>query len=152
MFSGVILDIWTTWVIAMRDYGMEKNPTLTPLIKHSLIWIPIYLSCRPVLVPFIPGICRFGFSIYFGFMGLFFGLNNLGGILYGNFFLVDMFGFPALQGTCIFFAITAFIWMVRSRANNAQERNRHIITALIWIGIFVVLELGFLAIGRITSY
>ena len=148
MFAGTILDTWTTWVDASRHYGFEQNPTLAPLIRHSLIWIPIYLLCRPVLVPLLPEICRFGFGVYFGFAGLVFGANNLAGIFYGRYFLIEALGFPVLQATCVLFAIIVFIWKLSRQVSNAQKRKEHIITALRWIGIFVLLELGFFAAGR----
>src|SRR5689334_16248839 len=98
MFAGTIFDTWTTWVVVSRHYGVELNPVLAPLIRHSLVWIPIVLLSLPLLVPLLPEICRFVFGVYFGVAGLLFGANNLGGILYGRYFLVDMFGFPAVQG------------------------------------------------------
>jgi hypothetical protein len=150
MFAGTILDTWTTWVFVSRHYGFEMNPILAPLIRHSLIWIPIYLLCRPLLVPFLPEICRLAFAVYFGLGGLLFGSNNLSGILYGRYFLMDVVSFPVAQGTCVLVAITAFIWMLWRRVGNAQERKQHIITALRWIGIFMLLELGFFAAGRLA--
>jgi hypothetical protein len=149
MFAGSILDTWTTWVVVSRHYGYEMNPTLAPLIPHSLIWIPIYLLSRPLLVPLLPEICRFGFCVYFGLTGLLGGANNLAGILYGRFFLMDTFGFQMPQVAYALIAIIVFIWMLWRRVGNAQERKRQIITALRWIGIFVLIELGFFAAGRL---
>ena len=125
------------------------NPILAPLIRHSLIWIPIYLLCHPLLVPLLPEICRFGFGVYFGLAGLLFGANNLAGIFYGRYFLMEVFGFRALQGACVLFAIAVFIWRLWRRVGNAQKRKQHIITASRWIGIFVLLELGFFAAGKL---
>lgn len=149
MFAGAILDAWTTWIVISRHYGFELNPILAPLIRHSLIWIPIYLLCRPLLVPLLPEICRFGFGVYFGLTGLLFGANNLTGIFYGRYFLMEAFGFPAVQGTCVLLAITVFIWRVWKHAGDARERKSHILTGLCWIGIFILLELGFFAAGRL---
>jgi hypothetical protein len=150
MFAATILDVWTTWALVSRNYGVELNPTLAPMIRHSLIWIPIYLLCHPLLVRLLPEMSRFGFGVYFAFAGLLFGLNNLAGILYGRYFLIETFGFPASQGICMSFGIAVFIWKLRGHASNAQEKKRHVMTALCWIGIFVLLELVFLAASRLA--
>jgi hypothetical protein len=150
MFAGVILDTLTTWAFVSQHRGFEQNPILAPLTRHSLIWIPIYLLCRPLLVPLLPDLCRFGFGVYFGLAGLLFGANNLAGSFFGRYFLVEMFGFQALQGACILFAIVVFIWAVCRHASTTQERKRHIMVGLCWIGVFVLIELGFLAAGRLA--
>jgi len=150
MFAGVILDTLTTWAMVSNHRGFEQNPILVPLIRHSVIWIPIYLLCRPLLVPLLPELCRSAFSVYFGFDGLSGGVNNLTGILYGRYLLVDTFGFPALQVASVLIAITVFIWGLWRHASNAQERKHHVITGLCWIGIFVLLELVFFAVGRLA--
>jgi hypothetical protein len=150
MFAGSILDAWTTWVFASRPYGFEQNPTLAPLLRHSLMWIPIYLLCPPLMVPLLPEVCRLGFTVYFGFAGFVFGVNNLSGIFYGRYFLIDLLGFAVLQGSCILFGLTVFIWTVWKHAGNAQERMLHIITGICCIGLFLLLELGFFVIGRVA--
>src|SRR5262245_22824365 len=66
MLAGSILDVCSTWVVVSRPHGFELNPVLGPLIRHSLVWIPIYLLCRPLLVPLLPEMCRLGFGIFFG--------------------------------------------------------------------------------------
>lgn len=149
MFAGSILDAWTTWVVISRQYGFEMNPILAPLIRHSLIWIPIYLLSHPLLVPLLPECCRLAFAVYFGLAGLLFGANNLAGILYGRYFLMEAFGFQAPHVACALIAILVFIWTLWRRASNAQERKQHILTALRWLGIFALLELGFFAAGRL---
>ena len=150
MFACVILDVLTTWTMVSQHRGFEQNPVLFPLIRHSLIWIPIYLLCRPMFVPFLPALCRSAFSIYFGLDGLAGGVNNLTGILYGRYFLMDTFGFPALQATSILIAVAVFIWGIWRQASNIQERKHQIITGLCWVGIFLLLELVFFAAGRIA--
>ena len=149
MFAGTILDAWTTWVFISRHYGFELNPVLAPLIRHSLIWIPFYLLCHPLLVPLTPEFCRPAFGIYFGLAGLLSGANNAAGIFYGHYFLMEMFSFEALQGACALIALMVFVWTLWRRATTAPERKRHILTALCWIGIFALLELGFFAAGRL---
>jgi hypothetical protein len=149
MFAGAILDAWTTWIVVSRRHGFELNPTLAPLIRHSLIWIPIYLLCRPLLVPLVPECCRPAFGVYFGLTGLLGGANNLAGILCGRYFLMEAFGFQAPHVACALIAITVFIRTLWRRAGNAQERKQHILTAFCWIGMFVLLELGFFAAGRL---
>lgn len=148
MFAGTLLDVWTTWITVSRHHGFEMNPSLAPLIRHSLIWIPIYFLCRPLLVPLLPEMCRFGFGVYFGFAGLLFGVNNFAGIFFRRHFLVNTFGFPALQGACVVFAIVVFILKVWRRASSVAERKHHIEMGLRWIGVFVLLELGFFVAGR----
>ena len=134
MFAGVILDTWTTWAFVSQNRGFEQNPILAPLTRHSPIWIPIYLLCRPLLVPFLPELCRFGFSVYFGLMSSLTGANNLAGSFYGRYFLIEVFGFQTLQGTCILFAVVVFIWAVWRHTNNAEERKQqnHDGTLLDW--------------------
>jgi hypothetical protein len=150
MFAAVILDTCTTWFFVSHHCGVEKNPTLAPLVRHSLIWIPIYLLCRPLMVPFIPDTCRFAFSIYFGLQGLLFGLNNLSGILCGRYFLVDQVGSPAVHGACLLFSITVFIWRFSETANNEQDWQPQLLAGLRWLAIFMLLELGFFAVGRLA--
>lgn len=150
MFAGVILDTWTTYFFVSRNCGFELNPILAPLIRYSLIWIPIYFLCRPLVVLLLPEFCRSGFSVYFGFNGLLGGINNLSGILYGNYFLTDTFGFLTLQVTSAVIAIAVFVWVLWKHASTAQERKYHIIMGLYWTGIFVLMEAGFFAIGRIA--
>jgi hypothetical protein len=149
MFTGVLLDTMTTWFMVLRHRGFEQNPILAPLIRHSLIWIPIYLMCRPLLVPFLPAQCRSSFGIFYGFEGLLFGINNLAGILYHHYFLVDRFGYSELEWTCVTIAVAVFAWVMWRRARNARERTHSIVAGLSWIGIFVLLELCFFAAGRI---
>ena len=150
MFASVILDTLTTWVMVSQHRGFEQNPILFPLIRHSLIWIPIYLLCRPLLVPFVPELCRSAFSVYFGLDGLTGGVNNLTGILYGRYFLMDTFGFPVVQGASVTIAVAVFVWGLCRRASSVQERKHHIIVGLCWIGIFLLLELIFFAVGKIA--
>jgi hypothetical protein len=149
MFAGAVLDAGTTWVFVSKHYGFEQNPILAPLVRGSLIWIPIYLLCHPLLVPLVPEICGLGFAVYFSLVGLTFGANNLAGIFYGRFFLVEVVGYEALHAACALVAINVFIWTLWRRVSDSQERKRYIITALCWIGIFVLLELGLFAAGRL---
>ena len=151
MFAGSILDAWTTWFIVSRHIGFETNPILAPLVRHSLIWIPVYLLLRPSLVPFFPDVCRFSFSIYFAFAGVVFGLNNLAGIFYGRYFLIDAIGFPFLQGICIIIGGTVFIWKIWKRGDNARDWWWHFALGLCLVGVFVLLELGFFLIGRLLA-
>ncbi len=150
MFAGALLDTWTTWVFVSRQHGFEQNPTLALLIRHSLIWIPVYLLCRPLLVPLLPEICRFGFGVYFGFMGLLFGTNNLGGIFHGHYFL-DTIGFPTAQGICLLLGVAVFVWKAW-KAGGAGEWKRSIMTGLGWTGVFVLIELAFFAAGILLSF
>jgi hypothetical protein len=152
MFAGVLLDTGTTWYFVSHHCGVEKNPTLAPLIRHSLIWIPIYLLCRPLMVPFIPDICRFAFSIYFGLQGLSFGLNNLSGILCGRYFLVDQVGSPAVHGVVLLFSIIIFVWRLSETANNEQDWQPQLLVGLRWLAIFMLLELAFFAVRRLAFH
>jgi hypothetical protein len=151
MFAGVLLDTVTTWVMVFRHRGFEQNPILAPLIRHSLVWIPIYLLCRPLLVPFLPAHCRPAFGVFYGFEGLAFGVNNLAGILYHHYFLVDRSGYTDTEWACVMVAVAVFAWGLWRRAANVQERTHSIVTGLCWVGIFILLEIGFFAAGRIPS-
>ena len=151
MFAGSILDAATTWVIVSRNIGFETNPNLALLIRHSLIWIPIYLLLGPLLVPLFPELCRFAFSVYFALAGLAFGTNNLAGIFYGRYFLIGAIGFPVLQGICIFFGVAVFIWRTWKRVGSAGDWWRDVISGLCFLGFFMLLELGFFATGRLLA-
>lgn len=148
MFAGVMLDTCTTWVFISRHLGTEMNPVLGPLARNSLLWIPFYLLCRPVAVPLLPEHCRFAFAVYFGLQGWLSGLNNLGGIFYGNYFLVDRFGFAALEGAYVIVGIAAFIWRLWRRAGDDRERLEHLLAGLFCAFIFGLLEVLFQAAGR----
>ena len=148
MFAGVVLDTCTTWVFISRHHGTEMNPVLGPLARNSLLWIPFYLLCRPVAVPLLPEHCRFAFAVYFGLQGWLFGLNNLGGILYHNYFLMDRFSFPAVEGACVIAGIAAFFWRLWRRASDDRERVEHLLAGLFCTLIFALLEVLFQAAGK----
>jgi hypothetical protein len=150
MFAAVLLDTVTSFIFVAQHRGFEQNHILASLIRHSTIWIPIYLFSQPLLVPFQPGICRFVFAFYLGLDGFLCGLNNLGGILFGHYFLVEAIGFPALQGTCVVAALAVFIWQLTRHAPDTRSKLQHLATGLFWLGIFALLQLAFLAIGHLA--
>ncbi len=149
MFAGTGLDLWTTWLVISGHYGIETNPVLAPLIRHSLIWIPIYLLSRPLLVPFLPEMCRIAFALYFAATGFLFGINNLAGVLSGDYFLVSIFGGPAVDSGCALLAVVFFGWRLCRHKGSLQHKKQHIRPGLLWLGAFGMIELGFYAAGRL---
>ncbi len=150
MIAATLLDVVTTWVIISNSYGFEANPVLAPLVRHSLFWIPVYLLCRPLLLPLLPCLCRFGFVTYFGISSLLFGVNNLSGILWGHYFLMDNFGLAPVEAACALMATAVFISKLWKVTPDIQGRRLNILVALFWIGIFALIELGFFAVGQLT--
>ena len=149
MFAGAGLDAWTTWLVVSHHYGVEANPVLAALTRCSMVWTPAYILCRPLLVPLIPEPSRAAFAFFFTVLGLLLGLNNLAGILYGHYFLVDTLGLPQVFTGCVLAAVVYFGWRLCRHTRDLQERRRHVSTGLFWIGVFGLIELGFYAAGRL---
>lgn len=143
MLAAATFDTSTTWLVISGNHGVETNPTLAPLIQHSLIWIPIYLLSRPLLVPFLPPLCRFTFALYFALAGLLFGANNLAGLLTGRYFLVDTLGFPASQAICVLLPATLFLRTLWTRTPSPPNRKHQLLTASLTLTLFLVIELAF---------
>ena len=148
MLAGVMLDSATTCVFISQNRGVELNPVLGALSQLSLAWVPIYLICRPLLVPLAPSSCRWSFCIYFGLNGLLSGLNNIDGIYTGRFFLSETIGYPALQAIGLLGGVACFIWGLSSKP---EERKAELLTAIGWVGGFILLELLFFAVGSFNQ-
>ncbi len=142
--SAALLDIVTTYLFISRGLGFEANPVCGPLFSRSLVWIPVYLLVRPLLVPFLPEIPRRTFAGYFLSIGLVGGVNNLGGILFHKFFLVDTVGFWLPLGFCVMGAIGLFIYQLR---RNPKDGFAQVKIACGFPGVCLVIEGAFYLLG-----
>jgi hypothetical protein len=144
MLAATLLDVLTTYLDSSLKLAFEMNPVLAPLIRHSLVWIPIYLLVRPLLVPLLPEIPRRAFAFYFFANGLLFGLNNLGGILFHHYFIIHTFGFWIPEGLCVFSAFGFFVYEVY---RDPENRFVQIRIASGWFAIFWMIEGAFYLLG-----
>jgi hypothetical protein len=149
MLCGASLDTVTTWWVLSHRLGREANPVAAPLFHVSLWWIPIYLLCRPLLVPFLPKIPRDAFAVFYFLLGIGCGLNNLGGILYHNYFLVRRYG---ITGITAFWVIVAcvFFLMAQRQCRGSQERLAQLKVGLRWVVCFLAIEAAFLLVSMFS--
>jgi len=144
MFAASLLDILTTYLFISLELGAEMNPVCAQLIRQSLLWIPVYLSAHPLLVPLAPEIPRRSFAVFFVASGLLFGINNLGGILFHRCFIVDTFGFWIPFGFCVLVAAAYFFYELYRHPEN---RLVPIGVMLGFLGLFLMIEGAFYVLG-----
>ena len=101
MFAAALLDVVTTYYFVSRKLGFETNPVAGSLFRKSWAWIPVYVLLRPLLVPLLPEIPRRAFAVYYPGVALLGGMNNLGGILFHHYFIIDTFGFRIPMAFCV---------------------------------------------------
>ncbi len=138
------LDSITICVFHTSRTGVITDPILAPLANHSLAWIPVYRLAVPLLIPIMPNVCRQSFAVFYLFVGLLFGINNLSGHYLGRFVFVDSIGLYPTVGICFLFASLAFCVRLASSRNTAQSFGN---TAA-WLVLAVMLQGIFFAVGR----
>ena len=144
MFAVKLLDVVTTYLLSALRLGFEMNPVCAALMRHSLLWSPVYLMAFPLVVPLLPEIPRRAFVLYFLASGLMAGLNNLGGILFHHFFIIDTFGFWMPEGFCV---AGAFVFFVYELYRSSKNRVGPVVAALACLGVLLVIEGAFYLLG-----
>lgn len=140
MFAAALLDVVTTYYFFTRKIGFESNPVAAPLFRQSLAWIPAYVLLRPLLVPLLPATPRRAFAIYYLGTGLLGGMNNLGGIFFHHYFVIDTFGFQLPMALCVLSALSSFAYGL---FQNPQARVPQIRIAAGCAYLFAVIEIIF---------
>lgn len=90
VLSAALLDTVTTYLFVVRSIGVEQNPLLRTLLQHSFLWIPLYLLSRPALVAFMAIDHRIACAVWGSIIGFSMTINNIFGIVYGNFLLYSI--------------------------------------------------------------
>jgi hypothetical protein len=141
--AATLLDIGTTcWFLAAKA-GTEANPVLAPLAARSLLWVPVYLGGRNLLIPAMARIYREPFALGFLLSGLLCGINNLTGILAGSFFLVKAIGILALGAVAV---VPALVWFAIHLARTTGKW-RALGGTVAWVGLFGLVEGAFYLLG-----
>lgn len=109
MIAAALIDISTTYYIVSLNLGIEANPVLAPLLRHSLVWIPVFGLIRPLLVPLLPNIPRRAVASYLLVAHLSGGFNNLAGIFFHNFFIINTLGYWIPLLSCYLIGLLVFI-------------------------------------------
>jgi hypothetical protein len=151
MICAAGLDVCTTCIFLAYKLGTEMNLVLAPLANHSLAWVPIYLLSRPLLVPFMPEPCKTSFATLFLIAGLTFGINNLSGITTGYFAVVQTIGMEPANATAVLISIGVFFLQLRKTLSTRRESVCSIVVFLLWIGIFLLMEVAYLLIGQLLQ-
>jgi hypothetical protein len=138
--AAAAFDAWTTYYFMAYDLGLEANPILASLARHSLIWIPVYLMAQPLLIPAMPDICRQSFAIGVLTASLLCGINNLCGIYAGKYILVDLLGFPAIVAASVLLGLLTFVYQLLSKEAGRKLALRSVAIAVLWIVIFVAVD------------
>ena len=146
--AAASLDAWTTYYFISHSLGVETNPILAPLAPHSLIWIPIFLLAKPLLIPAMPDVCRQSFATGFLAGGLIFGMNNLCGIYAGKYILVDRFGFPAITAVCMVLGTIAFGYQLVAKNTGRAWVLRSLAIAIGWIALFAIVDATFYFVAQ----
>jgi hypothetical protein len=141
------LDAWTTGYFLVHRLGVETNPILAPLVRHSLVWIPIVLLSRPLLIPLLPDVCRQAFAVFYITTGTLFAINNASGILAGSYFLVEVFSFESVIIAGLMFGVITFAGYLLVRKGQPTAA-RAVAQALVWIAIFAAFDGIFALIGH----
>lgn len=133
MLAAAFLDISTTYYVVSLNLGIEANPVLAPLLRHSLVWIPVFGLIRPLLIPFLPKIPRRTVASYFLAAHLIGGFNNLAGILFHNFFIFNIFEYWMPLLFCCLIGFLVFMYELY------QAPKGRLIHVLILFGCLVVI-------------
>jgi len=141
--AAATLDTCTTYYFLAHDLGVETNPILAPLARHSFLWIPIYLLAKPLLIPAMPDACRSAFAVGYLASGLLLGLKNLGGIYFGKFFLIDYLGFTATVIACAGLGVGAFLFPLIQRNAGRASSIQSVAIALGWTAAFIAVDAAF---------
>ena len=141
--AAATLDSWTTYYFIAHGLGVEANPILAPLARHSLIWVPDYLLAKPLLIPAMPDVCRQAFATGFLAASLLCGINNLCGIYAGKFILVDLLGFPAIVAVSVLSGLLVFVYQLLSKGAGRELVLRSVAIAVCWIIIFIAVDATF---------
>ncbi|MCG8648649.1 MAG: hypothetical protein MI861_02385, partial [Pirellulales bacterium] len=124
MFSAAALDMGTTYYFVSQHLGTEANPVLGPLVRHSTLWIPLYLAVPTVFIPTMPEVCRQSFAAGHAATSFLAGSNNLSGILTGNYFWVDRFGFQSLLLVGLCCGVVTFLGMLAATRAGSRVIGR----------------------------
>ncbi len=147
--AATALDAWTTYYFIAHGLGVETNPILGPLAKHSLIWIPVYGSTPALLIPTMPDVCRQTFAIPYLAAGVLLGINNLCGIQLGWFALIDSLGFYNVQAALIGTGVIAFMYKLAATFTSWTSAARSTAIVVSWLAAFGAIETLFYFTGRI---
>jgi hypothetical protein len=139
------LDAGTTCWFLMSGAGFETNPVLAPLAQRSLAWVPVYLIAPKLVLFMMKKAYRDPFALFFLISGLLLTVNNLDGIFTGRFFLVASFGIVGVFYACF---IVAAVWFF-VRLSGETKKLLTIAGAVVWLGLFGLMEAGFLLADRL---
>jgi hypothetical protein len=148
--AAAALDAWTTYYFLAHNLGVEKNAVLALLAQHSLAWVPVFIMSRPLFIPFLPEVCRQTFAVFFLTVGLLFGLNNLGGIFAGSYFIVDIFSFASVIISGLFFGALTFVFQLVTNATG-RSLPGSIAIVVAWIGVFISFDFAFRVLAQFLT-
>ena len=78
-------------------------------------------------------------------------INNLSGILAGNYFLINYLGNWVLAGICSLLTVGCFFFLLWKRSATRKVLIRKVKSAIIWIVIFGIIEVGYGVLGIIIK-
>jgi hypothetical protein len=96
-------------------------------------------------VPLFPGKCRRVFVFYFSLSGVTFGLNNLGGILFRNYFVAENFGYVLPSAFCVCAACAFFLYEL---FRNKKDWLSPFLAGLACLAVLLTIEGVFYVLAR----
>lgn len=147
MVAAAILDTATTYYGLSRLPTTEANPVLSPLLKSSFVWLPVYCLVRPLLVPMLPDVARRTFGLFFLVAHLYGGINNSLVIFVRHFSLVDVFGYWGPLILCYVGIAGFFAWQLVRRP---KDRWFQFGWSAVALAAFALIEGVFYLLGRVA--
>jgi len=145
------LDTVTTLTILLTGTGRESNQTLADLASISLVWVPVYLLCRPLLAAFLTADHRLAYATGGAAICPPMSLNNISGFMFDNFFLYSL-------GLMTWVPVFAYILAgIAFTCYHVRYRTPTWVTAirvaglLFWVAMTEVIELAFTIPPRLVS-
>ncbi len=142
--AATCLDVVAIWQFHTHGTGAIGDPILAPLAAQSAWWIPVYRLAVPLLIPWMPAVCRQAFATFYISLGVCFGINNLLGHFAGYFLFVDSIGLYGTLTLCLLLGALMFAIQIA----RATHPARSLLAMIVWIVVAISMQAGFFALVR----
>ena len=148
---AALLDTVTTLIFMLTGSGHETNQTLAALASISFIWVPVYLLCRPLLTAFLSDDLRLAYATAGAAICFPLSLNNLSGILFGDFFIYSlgmMDWIPVFAFILAGVVFACYHVIYRTPLRSAAKR---VMLLMLWIALMEAVEYLFTLTARLAA-